>query len=522
MKNHVCLLKRTAMVLLAVFAFCLTALTKAQDPANADAMYNGFLNAYLVTVDSTHAYFTVSLTNRSEAFQWNQAYEISGVEDAYNRTKDPTRQALITSLLNRYIQTNFTGRSPASTDLSWDTWNDDSAWAILALARGYLATGNTSFLTYAENVWNMAYNRGYDTTLGGGIWENQNKPSKCTLSTASFVPSGVILYQATGDSSYLTKAEGLYSWNRQYLLDTSDYHVNECVNSNGTISSSTNTYNSGLMINAAAYLYRMTGITSYYNDAAAMANYQISRYTPVMDPDYANNGPFGSDQFFRAVSNLARWNNTWSTYSSWFNTNDSAAWQERRTDYNITHNDISSATPATGDISGMETESPMVYRQVTQIQDIAVPFTFSGTYEILNVGSNLALTISGGSNSNDAAVVQEAYTSGPHELWKFVATSGGYYHIINNASGLALNISGNYTASFQEGAAAIQYTAEAVGGEGNDEWMPVHNSDSTYTFYNLNSEQVLDNHGDSTASGNAYDQWFANGSNAQKFTLISH
>jgi hypothetical protein len=132
------------------------------------------------------------------------------------------------------------------------------------------------------------------------------------------------------------------------------------------------------------------------------------------------------------------------------------------------------------------------------------------------------LTISGGSNSNDAAVVQEAYTSGPHELWKFVATSGGYYHIINNASGLALNISGNYTASFQEGAAAIQYTAEAVGGEGNDEWMPVHNSDSTYTFYNLNSEQVLDNHGDSTASGNAYDQWFANGSNAQKFTLISH
>ena len=242
-----------------------------------------------------------------------------------------------------------------------------------------------------------------------------------------------------------------------------------------------------------------------------------------MDPDYANNGPFGSDQFFRAVTNLARWNNTWSTYSSWFNTNDSAAWSERRTDYNITHNDISTATPATGDISGMETESPMVYRQVTQIQDIAVPFTFSGNYEILNVGSNLALTIAGGVNTNNAAVVQEAYTAGPHELWNFVATSGGYYHIINNASGLALNVTGNQTASFQEGAELIQYTAAPIkGGDGNDEWMPVLNSDGSYTFYNMNSEQVLDNHAASTAAGNQQDQWFANGTTAQKFTLIAH
>ena len=509
-----------ASALLVAAGIGFTPVVNAQSVANTDAMYNGYLNAYLVTVDSTHAYFTVSLTNRSEAFQWNQAYEISGVEDAYNRTKDPARQALISSLLNRYIQTNFTNYN--STNLSWDTWNDDSAWAILALVRGYLATGNTTYLTYAENVWNMAYNRGEDSTLGGGIWENQTKPSKCTLSTASFVPSGVLLYQATGNSSYLTKSEGLYSWNRQYLLDTSDYHVNECVNSNGTVSTSTNTYNSGLMINAAAYLYRMTGTSSYYSDAVAMANYQIQKYTPIMTPDYANNGPFGSDQFFRAVTNLARWNGTWSTYSSWFTSNDDAAWDERRTDDNITHNDIGTATPASGDIAIMEVESPMVYRQVTQIQDIAVPFNFSGNYEISNVGSNMALTIAGGVNSSGAAVVQEAYTAGPHQLWTFVATSGGYYQIKNAASGLVMNSSGNSTGSFQEGAEVIQYGAQSIkGSDGNDEWMPVRNSDGSYTFYNLNSEEVLDNHGGSTAAGNQQDQWFANGSNAQKFTLVA-
>ncbi len=520
MKRNISVLTSLAAALIVATGLNFGPTAIAQNPANADAMYDGYLKAYLITVDGTHAYFTVSLTDRSEAFQWNQAYEISGVEDAYDRTKAPDRQALITSLLNRYIQTNFTNKN--STALSWDTWNDDSAWAILALARGYLATGNTSYLTYATNVWNMAYNRGEDSTLGGGIWENQEKKAKCTLSTASFVPAAVLLYQATGDTSYLTKAESLYAWNRTYLLDTTDYHVNECVGADGTVSVDEHTYNSGLMINAAAYLYRMTGSKSYYNDALALAKFQVTRYTPLVTPDYVANGPFGSDQFFRGLSNFARWNGLWSTYSTWFNTNDSAAWQERRTDYNITHNDISSVTPATGDIAIMETESPMVYRQVTEPEAIVSAPTFSGNYELLNAKSNLALTVSGGSTASGAAVVQQAYTGAAEQLWTITATSGGYYHIKNVKSALVLNVSGSSTASFQVGAKVIQYASQPVGGEGNDEWMPIVNSDGSYTFFNLNSERVLDDPGASTAAGTQFDQWVANGTPGQEFKLISH
>ena len=64
-----------------------------------------------------------------------------------------------------------------------------------------------------------------------------------------------------------------------------------------------------------------------------------------MTPDYVNNGRFDADQFFRGVSNFARWNDLWSDYYPWFDNNDIAAWQERRTDYDITHNDLATLTP---------------------------------------------------------------------------------------------------------------------------------------------------------------------------------
>jgi hypothetical protein len=275
------------------------------------------------------------------------------------------------------------------------------------------------------------------------------------------------------------------------------------------------------MINAAAYLYRLTGNTQYYNDAVLTAQFQLSQYPSIMSVDWSNNGPFGPDQFWRGLSNFARWNNLWSTYSTWLYNNADDAWDNRNTTYNICWDDIATQTPGP-DILSMETLSAMVLRQVTTIQAMSDPPDFSGTYEIENEASGLALTISGGSNSNGAGVVQEAYTSGPHEFWTFVPTSGGYYHIINNASGLALNVSGNNTQAFQQGASIIQWTAQTIGGEDNDEWMPVLNSDGSYTFYNLNSEMVLDNPGGSTAAGTPYDQWVANGGTNQNFILISN
>lgn len=519
MRNRNCALRGMAIALLVAVCMCLASMANAApDPANADAMYNGYLDTYLVN-SGGQTYFTNSIDNRADNFEWTQAYEITGVEDAYERTKAADRQTLISNLVNTFITVNFTDNS--STNLSWDTWNDDLGWDSIALTRSYQITQDPTYLTDAENVWNEAYSRGWDTTLGGGIWENQNKGAKCTLSNLSFVPSGVLLYQATGNSAYLSDVESIYAWTRANLFNTSTGQANECVNSNGTVSLDTNVYNSGLFVNAAAYLYRVTGAQQYYNDALLAATFQVNAH-PIMNVDYPNNGPFGADQFFRGLSNFARWNNLWNNYSTWFNNNCADAWNNRNTEYNVTWDDISSPTPTTGDLLSMETESPMVLRQVAQIQDMAVPFTFSGNYELLNARSNMALTVSGGSTANDAAVVQEPYTGASDQLWTLTATSGGYYQIKNVNSGLALNVGGNFSQSFQEGAKVIQYTPEAAGGEDNDEWMPILNSNGTYTFFNLNSEQALDDFGASTTAGNQYDQWVGNGETGQEFTLISH
>ncbi len=68
---------------------------------------------------------------------WQQAYMISGLEDAYDQGLSVSRLNLITSLLDGFIQQN-------GTSLTWDTWNDDIEWADIALAHGYEETDDYS------------------------------------------------------------------------------------------------------------------------------------------------------------------------------------------------------------------------------------------------------------------------------------------------------------------------------------------------------------------------------------------
>lgn len=135
--------------------------------SNADAAYDGFLNAFLVR-SGGRTYFTDGLIKRDRAFMWQQAYMITMVCDAYDRTPSTARKQLITDLLNTFLYYE-------TTDLSWDSWNDDVQWAIIALIRGYQITGNTAFRDAAKSNFDMVWARGWDNTYGGGIWEDQGQ-----------------------------------------------------------------------------------------------------------------------------------------------------------------------------------------------------------------------------------------------------------------------------------------------------------------------------------------------------------
>lgn len=142
---------------------------------------------------------------------------------------------------------------------------------------------------------------------------------------------------------------------------------------------------------------------------------------------------------------------------------------------------------------------------------------FSGTYQLQNERSGLALNVSGASTSNGAAIIQWPYDGASNSKWTF-STSGtqnGYYQIVNVNSGKDAVVQ---SASTSQGALIIQW---AFGSAGNDQWQPQQNSDGSYTFVNLHSGQVLEDPGGSYSQGTQMDQWGSNGGANQKWNLIS-
>ena len=366
-----------AAVALAALAF--TAIhASGQNAANADAAYNGWLQAYLIR-SGRQAYFCNSLTDRKRAFMWGQAYLITGVEDAYDRNNAADRKQLVVDLLNTFIANEITHDS--NKNLAWDKWNDDLEWAIIALIRGYQITGNPVYRDAAVKNWNVVYARGWDSTYDGGIWENMDnvpKGGKGCLSNYPQIMSGCMIYESTHNADLLTKCKAIYDWARPHLFDPASGRLYEDWGPNGrNDKSDDNVYNSGLFINAANSLYRITRTGGYLNDARLAAAHQIKRY-PVMTQDHPANGDFGADQFVRALSLLARQNDLWITYQPYLQTQCMNAWNHRRTDYNFSANNWSVPTTSTGDLSAMEVEGSIVVQAVTQLDPAGVPFSVFG------------------------------------------------------------------------------------------------------------------------------------------------
>ena len=302
------------------------------------------------------------------------------MEDAYERNNAPDRKQLVADLLNTFIANEIT--PDREKNLAWDKWNDDLEWAIIALIRGYQITGNPAYRDAAVKNWNVVYARGWDNTYGGGIWENMDnvpKGGKGCLSNYPQIMSGCLLYESTKNADFLTKCKAIYDWARPHLFEASSGRLYEDWGPEGrNPSSDDNLYTSGLFINAANALYRVTKTPGYLNDARQAANHQISRY-PVLTQDHPANGGFGADQFVRALSLLGRQNNLWATYQPYLQTQCTNAWNHRRTDYNFSANDWSSPTPATANLSAMEVEGSVVVQAVTQLTPSAAPYSVFGS-----------------------------------------------------------------------------------------------------------------------------------------------
>ncbi len=156
-------------------AWAVAASAGAMTSSDKDLAFSSYNNAFYVS-SGINGYYVVDTTRKvpGQGDFWRVCEEIEAAEDAYDRTHSSGTQNIVSALLN-----GLNNVVSGTTDFaSWNKYNDDVMWAVIALARGYEITGNTTFLTQAEIQFNAVWSRGWDSSLGGGLWWTTDRQQK--------------------------------------------------------------------------------------------------------------------------------------------------------------------------------------------------------------------------------------------------------------------------------------------------------------------------------------------------------
>ena len=284
----------------------------------ADIMAGAFSSAFYVQNGSS-GYFKNTQTDGITYF-WGQAEMIETVIDAYEWSGDETYLAMSTNLLNGFIQNN-------GSYWSYNMYNDDIIWAVLAFVRVAEHTGNSYYADVAKSNFDMCYARAWDETYGGGIYWTTDNRSKNACANANTAIAAYMLYEMYGDSAYLDKANAVYDWERATLFNADSGAIYDNIGSGG-ISTWSSTYNQGTFIGAAHFL-------GHTEDAKLAAYYTMTRLcSSGILPQY---GIAGNNSGFNAI--FLRWMNRFikdrdlqDQYGPWLKKNAVAAWNVRRAD----------------------------------------------------------------------------------------------------------------------------------------------------------------------------------------------
>lgn len=285
--------------------------------SNADTNFNAYNNAFLVG-----GYY---------AGWWTGAEEIEMSEDAFDNLPTTARQTIVSNACNQFIAHNGSNWISGG---QFDKFNDDVSWAVIAFSRGYQITGNTMFRDVAKFNWDGMYSRAWDTNFtGGGLWWNTDNTYKNAAVNGPAATAACLLYNIYGDSSYLTKAQAIYAWERRVLLNTNSGSIADGINLGSTTTSGGSlTYNQGTFIGAANLLYRATGLPIYYQDAILVGKYtQNSMTSAGILPQYSSNSDLSGFNgiFARWMARFAKDQNLWLAFGPSLTTNANAAWNVR-------------------------------------------------------------------------------------------------------------------------------------------------------------------------------------------------
>jgi predicted alpha-1,6-mannanase (GH76 family) len=293
-------------------------------------------NRAFYVVRNGNGYYVVDSSRRvpGRGDFWHVCEEIEAAEDAYERTRNPVYRNMVRELLD-----GLNNVVSGTTDFaSWNKYNDDVLWAVIALARGYEITGHRPFLDQAMWQFNAVWSRAWDGALGGGLWWTTDRTTKNACVNGPGAIAAMILARNTVNTGYRRQADQVYRWLRATLVDTATGQVADHIEAGGRKVWWRFTYNQGTFAGAATLLYQSTGDPAYLADASRAVHWTRRNLTgqhlaDILDDEYdsanRNNDAAGFKGIF--IRWAARYANVSSdtAIKSWLTRNADTAWALR-------------------------------------------------------------------------------------------------------------------------------------------------------------------------------------------------
>ena len=486
---------------------------RAIGAGDANTIFDAWNKALLIR-SGGDVFYRSRLNEAKPDKSWTGSLDILVAIDAYERTGDPNRKTLVNDLLNTWLKNN---RPP----WDWNWWNDDLGWYANALVRGYLVTGNAEFLKQAKYGFDHAFNRGWDTKYnGGGIWEENpegtakekppKEPTKEALSNDSLGKVACLIYQATHDSTYLSKCKQIYDWVHSRLYNANTGQINTGIDKQNKLQTGAAAYNRGTFLDYAAILFECTGTSSYKADAQKALDFARSDKL-TKSGIYSNDGTqlnTWADEVARGAGRFIHDHQLWDTYHPWFIQNAEAIMKNRRSDRGITDNAWSRPTPKDDTAKANVFASAVAWLQYTPATN---PGKIGGIHYIVNKKTGQYID-NENTYGDGKRVVQWSYSGWQTQRWQFSQNSDGTWNIISLASFKALD---NPNGSKDDGKVMVQWSRNR---NSNQRWLVEPQSDGSYAIKNQASGKYLDG-ASSTANGGELKQWGWNGQDQQRWIL---
>jgi predicted alpha-1,6-mannanase (GH76 family) len=156
---------------------------------------------------------------------------------------------------------------------------DDLCWMIDTLLRSYDLTGDAKYLNQARSIFanvQAAWDVTCCGSVPGGVWWDKAHSQKATASNAGAALVAARLYRRTGTIAYLTFARQVFSFWSAQMVNSNTGQVCDHINPSGEKVWWKFTYNEGLMIGAALELYEATGESTFLTQAHRFAGFMVS------------------------------------------------------------------------------------------------------------------------------------------------------------------------------------------------------------------------------------------------------